>query len=186
MPRSESSLSFNHQSIRDQGVPVLTLKTLRFALCVISLLPTISLANAISEIGPTEYSNKAKELSAACKAKGRPNFTGFCVSREYGVVSYNDPIQTSITVGLEIASFERFYSNCEHSDFASVSNVLAKAKAVLEAQRFFDEMKNQEEALSNYVGRFYFCGDKSKNDMAISKRLQWFEYMIGKYSGERK
>jgi hypothetical protein len=147
-------------------------------------LPTFSLADAILEIDSKEYSNRVNELSAACKEKSMPVFSGFCLSREYGTVAYNNSAQTSISLALEIASFDNFYSNCEHSDFSSVSNLLSKAKNVLEAQKFFEEIKRQKEALSNYVGRFYFCKEKGENNKTILKKIKWFEFVIGKYSGE--
>lgn len=165
--------------------PVPTVKTLRTALCLIALLPTISLANTINKIDLNEYSSGVKVLNAGCKEKGLSGFSGFCLTHEYGAVTYNDPVQTSVTLALEISSFGRFYSTCEHSDSSPVSSLLTKAKAVLQAQRFLDEIKPQDEALSNYVSRFYFCRSKGENDAAISEKVKWFEYMIQKYGSPR-
>lgn len=165
---------------------MLTIKTLRTAALLVAFIPTISSATTIGKIDFKDYSNKVSELNAACKEKSLPSFTGFCLTREYGAVAYNDPTQTSITLGLEIASLERFYRNCEHTDFSSLSGVITKAKSVLEAQKFFDEIKSQEDALNNYLGRFYSCESKSENDATVARRLKWFEYMIQKFSADGK
>jgi hypothetical protein len=162
-----------------------TIKTFRNILCVAVFLPAGPYANTISKVDPKEYIDQAKALSAVCKDRGTSGFSGFCLTHEYGPVSYSDLAQTSITLGLEIASFERFYSACEHATFPA-NDLLVKAKAVLEALKYYDEIKPQEEALSNYVGRFYFCKSKDENDVAASKKLKWFEYMIQKYSAPRK
>lgn len=149
---------------------------------ILLLLPISTFADGIRKVDFAEYSNKVTALSSACGSKGMPSFSGFCLSQEYGKVAYNNPTQTSITLGLEIASFEYFYSSCEHSDTSSASDALVKAKRVLSAEKYFEEIKTQKEALENYVGRFYFCKTKIENDAAILKRLKWFEYMSGRYS----
>ena len=145
-------------------------------------LPIYSFADEIRKIDFAEYRNTVVARNSACGSKGMPSFSGFCLSQEYGKAAFNNPTQTSITVGLEIASFEYFYSNCEHSDFSSVSEALAKTKRLLDAAKYFEEIKVQKEALDNYVGRFYFCRTKSENDATILNRLKWFEYMAGRYS----
>jgi hypothetical protein len=150
---------------------------LRIFLC----LPFCSLANEIRQIGFTEYSNKAIALNSACGSKGMPSFSGFCLSQEYGKVSLDNPTQTSITIGLKIASFEHFYSSCDHSDFSSANDALVKAKNVLDAAKYVQETETQTEALENYVGRFYACKTKVENDATIVKALKWFEYMSGRY-----
>jgi hypothetical protein len=162
------------------------MKTLRTAALLSVFIPAISFATTIGKIDFKDYSNRVSELNAACKEKSLPGFTGFCLTREYGAVAYNDPTQTSITLGLEIASIERFYRDCEHTDSPSLSGVITKAKSVLEAQKFFDEIKLQEDALNNYLGRFYSCGSKSENDATVVKKLKWFEYMIRKFSADGK
>lgn len=149
--------------------------TLGFFLC----LPISSIADEIRKVDFAAYSNKAKELNSTCASKGMAAHTGFCLSQAYGKATV-----TSITVGLEIASFEYFYRNCEHSDFSSANEVLAKTKRVLDAAKYAEEMRVQDEALGNYVGHFYFCKTKNENDAVVSNRLKWFEYMTGKYSGE--
>ncbi len=155
----------------------------RNILCLILFcLPISCLADGIRKVDFAEYSNKVSALSLACSSKGMPNFSGFCLSQEYGKVAYNNPIQTSITLGLEIASFETFYSRCEHSDSPTVSDVLVRSKSVLDAAKYFEEIKPQKEALENYVGRFYFCKTKPENDQSILNKLKWFEYMNGKYT----
>lgn len=152
-------------------------------LCLILLcLPISCLADGIRKVDFAEYSNKVSALNSVCSSNGMPNFSGFCLSKEYGKIAYNNPIQTSITLGLEIASFETFYSSCEHSDSPTVSDVLAKSKSVLDASKYFEEIKPQKEALENYVGRFYFCKSKNENDQTILNKLKWFEYMNGKYA----
>lgn len=149
---------------------------------VLLCLPIYSFASEIRKVDYAEYSNKVAALNSACGSKGMPSFSGFCLSQEYGKVAYNNPAQTSITVGLEIASFEYFYGACEHSDFPSASDALVKIKRVLDASKYFEEMKIQKEALENYVGRFYSCRTKNDNDATILNRLKWFEYMTGRYS----
>lgn len=145
-------------------------------------LPIYSHATEIRKVDFAEYSHKATALNSACGSKGMPSFSGFCLSQEYGKVSLDNPAQTSITIGLEIASFEYFYSRCEHSDFSSASDTLVKAKKVLDATKYFEEIKIQKEALENYVGRFYACKTKIENDATVLNKLKWFEYMSGKYS----
>lgn len=149
-----------------------------FFLC----LPIYSFANEIRRIDAAEYSNNIAALNSACGSKGMASFSGFCLSQEYGKPTYNNPTQTSITVGLEIASFEYFYSACAHSDISSASEALVKIKRVLDAAKYFEEIRIQKEALENYVGRFYFCKTRSENDDTIVNRLKWFEYMTGRYS----
>lgn len=149
---------------------------------ILLCLPISSLADGIRKVDFAEYSNKVTALSSACGSKGISSFSGFCLSQEYGKVAYNNSTQTSITLGLEIASFEYFYSSCEHSDSYSESDALVNIKKVLDAAKYFEEIKNQKEALENYVGRFYFCRTKIENDATILNRLKWFEYMSGRYS----
>jgi hypothetical protein len=149
---------------------------------ILLCLPISCLADGIRKVDFAEYSDKVKTLSSACGSKGMPSFSGFCLSQEYGKVAYDNPIQTSITLGLEIASFEHFYSSCEHSDAPSASDALVKAKKVLDAAKYSEEIKPQKEALENYVSRFYFCKTKTENDATVLNRLKWFEYMSGKYS----
>lgn len=151
---------------------------------ILLLLPISSLADEIRKVDFAEYSNKVTALSSACGSKGMPSFSGFCLSQEYGKVAYNNPTQTSITLGLEIASLEYFYSSCQHSDSSSPRDALVKAKRVLDAAKYFEEIKTQKEALENYVGRFYFCRTKIENDATILNRLKWFEYMSGRYSAD--
>lgn len=147
----------------------------------------ISISAFASEVLKTDfndYSNKVTALNSTCGSKGMFGFSGFCLSKEYGKASPNNPTQTSITLGLEIASFEYFYANCEHSDIPSVIDVLTKSKNVLEAKTFFEEIKPQKEALENYSNRFYSCKTKTKseNDSTILSKQKWFDYMIKKYS----
>jgi hypothetical protein len=164
----------------------LTIKTCCNALCAaVFFIPAVPYAATIGKVDFKEYSDKVKVLNAVCKEQGRSGFSGFCLTRAYGPVTLENTGQTSITLGLEIASFERFYSTCEHS-VVPTSDLLAKAKVVLDAQKYFEEIKPQEEALQNYTGRFYFCASKSENDATLLKRFEWFEYMIQKYSAPGK
>lgn len=145
-------------------------------------LPILSFAGEIRKIDPAEYSKKYAAQNAACASKGLHSYFGFCFSKEYGRVIVDDPTQISITMGIKIASFEHFYSNCEHADSSSVSEVLVKAKRVFDAEKFFEETKAQNEALENHVGRFYYCKAKVENDKAVLDDLKWLEDMIGQYS----
>lgn len=162
----------------DLAAATLSIATFFFFIC----LQVNSFASEIRKIDYAEYSSKVAALNSACGPKGMPSFSGFCLSQEYGKTTDNTPTQTSITVGLEIASFEYFYGACEHSDFPSASEALGKIKRVLDAAKYFEEMKIQKEALENYVGRFYFCRTKSENDATILNKLKWFEYMTRKYT----
>jgi len=156
---------------------------LRNALRLISFcLPVLSFAGEIRKMDPTEYSKKYAVQHAACATKSLHSYFGFCFSQAYGRVVVDDPTQISITMGIAIATFEYFYSNCEHSDSSSASDVLAKAKRVFDAEKFFGETKAQKEALENHAGRFQYCKTKVENDAAISNDLKWFEGMIGRYS----
>lgn len=146
------------------------------------LIPVNALANEIRKIDFPEYLSKVATLNEACISKGMHSFSGFCLSQPYGKTSLSNPTQTSITIGLEIASFEYFYSACEHSDFPLANDALVKIKRVLEATKYLEEMKIQQEALDNYVGSFYSCKTRSENDATILKSLKWFEYMTRQYS----
>lgn len=145
-------------------------------------LPILSFAGEIRKIDPAEYSKKYAVQNAACASKGLHSYFGFCFSQEYGRVIVDDPTQISITLGIKIASFEYFYSSCEHSDSSSESDVLVKAKRVFDAEKFFEETKAQKEALENHVGRFYYCKTKVENDAAVLNDLKWLENMIRRYS----
>jgi hypothetical protein len=167
----------------DRGVRMWKSQISRNALRLISLcLPILSFAGEIRKIDPTEYSKKYAVQNAACASKGLHSYFGFCFSQEYGRVISDDPKQISITMGIKIASFEYFYSNCEHSDSSSASDVLVKAKRVFDAGKFFEETKAQKEELENHAGRFYYCKTKVENDAAVLNDLKWFENMIGRYS----
>lgn len=165
----------------------LTLKTFCNALCAaVFFIPAGSHAATIGKVDFKAYSDKVNILNAVCKEQGKSGFSGFCLTRAYGPTKLEDTGgQTSIGLALEIASLERFYSSCEHS-VVPASDLLAKAKAIFEAQKYFEEIKPQEEALQNYTGQFYFCGGKNENDATISKRLEWLEYMSQKYSAPGK
>lgn len=141
-----------------------------------------SFAQTVEKVDPRAYSQKVSELNEACKAKNLPGWGGFCLTRSYGPVSITDTGQTSIHLGQETASLELIYRSCEHSDFPSINSLLAKTKSLFETQKFFDEIKSQDEALRNYAGRFFSCQSKSENDAAIANRLQYLENMVQKYA----
>ncbi len=165
------------------GTRMLTCETSKSVLCLILLcLPIYSSADEARRIYFAEYKNKITALNSGCDAKGMPSFSGFCLSKEYGKISYSNPTQTSIGLGLEVASFELFYSNCEHSNFSSASDALVKTKKLLDAEKYYEEIKTQKEALENYVSHHYFCKTKVENDATILNRLKWFEYMSAGYS----
>ncbi|ADL56415.1 hypothetical protein Galf_2415 [Gallionella capsiferriformans ES-2] len=105
-----------------------------------------------------------------------PHFNGFCLSKKY-----DDSTERSITVALQVTSFEYYYKKCEHSDFPNVNDLLTRALNIEEAKRFFEEMKPQKEALETSSNYFDYCKSKDENNLAVSNKLKWFEYMINKY-----
>lgn len=149
---------------------------------ILLCLPISCLADGIRKVDFAEYMDKVKALNSTCRSKGMSSFSGFCLSQEFGKDANHNPTQTSITLGLEIASFEHFYSGCEHSNVPSASDVLVRVKKVFEAAKYSEEIRPQKDALENYVGRFYFCKTKLENDATVLNRLKWFEEMSGKYS----
>lgn len=155
----------------------LVIATLCWAFCSLA-----SLAQTVEGVDPRAYGQKVSELNEACKAKNLSGWAGFCYSRAYGPVSLSDTGQTSITLAQETSVLELVYRSCERSDFPSLNSTLAKAKTIFETQKFFDEIKPQDEALRNYAGRFFSCRSKSENDSTIANRLQYLEMMIQRYS----
>lgn len=124
----------------------------------------------------TEYQAGVTRLSAACKAKGEQNFSGFCISK-----NYEERTQRSITVGLMLASFGQFYKVCEHAEFPTLNTLLARAEKIDDAKVFLDEMTPQKEALQNYASQFDYCRTKDENNAQVLKKIQWFEYMVDKF-----
>lgn len=143
-------------------------------------VPINALADAIQKISYAEYNKNIAFLKLACSDKGLPSFSGFCLSQEYGKVSMENPVQTSITIALQAASFEYFNKNCDHSEIASATNTLDKAKKLLETQKYYAEIVTQTEALKNYASQFTFCKAKTENDAKNLNQLKWFEMMIEK------
>lgn len=135
-----------------------------------------------SKLNINDYSGKVAALNSGCTSKGMFGFSGFCLSAEYGKSTFNNPTQTSITLGIEIASLEYFYAKCEHSEFPALGNTLTKSKGVLDAKKFLEEIKPQKEALENYVEHFYSCKTVSENNSTIVNKQKWFDYMIKKFS----
>lgn len=162
----------------------MTLKNILFL--VFYCLSTFSFAVEIQRVDAAAYNGRVNVLNAACLSKGQPSFTGFCLSKEYGPIAPNNPTQVSISLGLEIASFEYYYNSCQHSDFPSEITTLTYARGVFDAALFYAEIESQKDALKNYVGRFYFCKEKGENDVTILNKLKWFKYMVTKYSNDRK
>jgi hypothetical protein len=142
----------------------------------------LSYANQDSHINFNEYSDKVRLLSAACTSKSLGNFSGFCLSEQYGKVGVNNPIQTSISLAVEILAIEQ-YEKCEHSDLPELQSLLNKAEKILGTKKFIEEIRPQKEALNNYVNYFYYCKTKAENDLAMLRKSKWFDYMIQKYSG---
>lgn len=149
--------------------------------CIV-MLWGFSIGSFAEGIGFQEYSSKIQSLNSACQEERMFGFSGFCLSKEYGKPAYENSTQVSIHMGLEMASFEYFLGKCEHSDSVSAMDAIAKAKKVLEAEKFFDEIRPQTEALRNYVGRFYSCKSKIENDAIIANRTEWLDHMSSKYS----
>ena len=145
---------------------MLTCETSKSVLCLILLcLPIYSSADEARRIYFAEYKNKITALNSGCNTtKGCLVFLTYVLSKEYGKISYSNPTQTSIGLGLEVASFELFYGHyCEHSNFSSASDALVKTKKLLDAEKYYEEIKTQKEALENYVSHHYFCKTKVEN-----------------------
>lgn len=149
------------------------MKKLILALCL--SFPIFAYPAEPQRINFNEYNKKIEGLASECTAKSMPNFNGFCLSQKY-----DDPTKTSITVALEVTGFEYYYKKCEHSDFPNVNDLLTRALNIEEAKKFFEEMKAQKEALEIYSNYFYYCKTKDENNLAVSNKLKWFEYMINK------
>lgn len=119
-----------------------------------------------------EYSKKIDALTSMCSAKDMPSFSGFCLSQKY-----EKETTTSITVALQLISYEDFYRKCDHSDFTDRKDLLAQSLKMEDTEKFYQVMQPQQEAVENYSKRFNLCKTKTENDSEISKRLQWFEWM---------
>jgi len=159
----------------------MSIKGILFVFAALNFLCASTSAMSVEPIEFTAYAEKVKLLGETCRSKGMSNFSGFCLSKEYGSVLHNNPTQASINTGLEISSFEYFLSACEHSDIG-VEDAMAKAKSVWGAETFFNETRTQTEALRNYVGRFYFCKSKAENDALILQKVAWFQHMAKEHS----
>jgi len=158
---------------------------LRNALSLLGLLlPIVAFGGEIEKIDSNDYNSNMSALNSTCASKGSFSFSGFCISKDYGRVSPNNPTQASITLGIELATFEFFYSNCKHSGIPSVPETLAKTKNVLDTKLFYDEVKDQNEAVANFAGHFYYCKTQEENDSAILSKQKYFDYMAKKYSTE--
>lgn len=155
------------------------MKKLILALCL--SFPIFAYSDEPRRIDFNEYNKKLKELAFKCTSKSMPNFNGFCLSQKY-----DDSTERSITVALQVTSFEFFYKKCEHSDFPNGNDLLTRALNIEDAKRFFEEMKPQKEALETYSNYFDYCKTKDENNLAVSDKLKWFEYMINKDSNNVK
>jgi hypothetical protein len=151
------------------------MKKLILALCLFFPVFTYSAEPQLITFG--EYTKKIEGLAAECALKNMSQFNGFCLSQKN-----DDHSKTSINVALQVASFELFYKKCEHADYQNVNDILTRALSVEEAKKFFEEIKTQKEALDTYSNYFDYCKIKDENNLAVSKKLKWFEYMINKYS----
>ncbi len=141
------------------------------------LLPIFASSADSQRISFSEYDKKIHSLASDCASKGMPTFSGFCLSQKY-----DNQTTTSITGALQLISYETFYNKCEHSDFTERNDLLTKTLNIEDTKRFYEEMKPQREAVENYSDYFDFCKTKDENDLSISKKLKWFEYMVDKTS----
>ncbi|MEM4989865.1 hypothetical protein V8G57_20930 [Collimonas sp. H4R21] len=153
------------------------MKELIVALCL--FFPIHSYSAEPQSTNFNDYKNITDRLAAECTSKGMQNFSGFCISKKY-----DDQTKTSITIALQLISFEYFNNKCESSDFSDRNGLLAQALKIDEAKLFVDEMKPQKEALEAYSNHFDFCKTKEENSLAVSNKLKWFEYMSNKYSSK--
>ena len=151
------------------------MKKLILALCL--LYPIVSYSAEAQRINFNEYKNKSDSLAVECKSKGMSTFSGFCLSQQY-----DKQTTTSITVALQLISYEKFYSKCEHTDFSNRNELLIQSLNIEAAKMFYEEMKPQKEAIENYSDYFDVCKSKEENSLAVSSKLKWFEYMIDKSS----
>lgn len=155
------------------------------ALCL--FIPTLAFSTESQRINFNEYKKNIDKLNSECALKGMPSFSGFCLSQKYGDrVGYADQTQTSINVASQITSFDHFYNKCEHSDFSNVNDLINSALNIGETRKFAEEMKQQKEALETYSNYFDYCKTKEENNVSVTKKLQWFERMILKYSNITK
>lgn len=139
--------------------------------------PILAYSAEPQRIDFNEYRKKIDGLASECTSKSMPHFNGFCLSQKY-----DDPTKTSITVALQLTTFEFFYKKCEHTDFPNRDDLLNRALSIENTKMFFEEMKSQNEALETYSNHFDYCKTKEENNLTVSNKLKWFEYMINKYS----
>lgn len=151
------------------------MKKLMLALCL--FFPIFAHSAEPRRIDFNEYKKTIDRLASECASKSMSHFNGFCLSQKY-----DDQTQTSINVALQVTSFEHFYKKCEHSDSLNGSDLLTRALNIGSAKKFHEEMKPQNEALETYSNYFDYCKTKDENNLAVSNKLKWFEYMIDKHS----
>lgn len=151
------------------------MKKLILALCL--LFPIFAYSAEPQRINFNEYSKKIDSLASECSSKSMPAFNGFCLSQKY-----DQQTTTSITVALQLISYEYFYKKCEHADFSNRNDLLTQSLNIEDAKKFYEEMKTQKEAIETYSNYFNFCKSKEENDLKVSKQLKWFEYMNDKNS----
>lgn len=140
------------------------------------LVFSVSYAVEHQKISYQEYSKKVEGLAATCTSKGLPQFSGFCLSKKYG-----SDTERSITVALQIADFENFYQSCEHDDFPNARDQLNRALNIEDTKRFYDEIAPQKEAIETYASYSDACKTTSENNVLISKKLKWLDYMASQY-----
>lgn len=153
------------------------MKKFMLALALCLFFPIFAYSAEPQRTNFNEYNKIIKGLASECTSKSMPNFNGFCLSQKY-----DDLTKTSINVALQVTSFEYLYKKCEHSDFPNVNDLLTRAMSIEEAKKFYEEMKPQKEALEAYSNYFDYCKTKDENNLAVSNKLKWFEYMLTKYS----
>lgn len=140
-------------------------------------LPNFASPADSQSINFSEYTKKIRSLASGCASKGMQSFNGFCLSQKY-----DNQTTTSITCALQLIGYESFYNKCEHSDFTNKNELLTKTLNIEETNKFYEEMKSQREAITNFSNHFDFCKSKDENDISISKKLEWFDYMVDKTS----
>jgi len=147
----------------------------RVFLALSLLLPIFANSAASPRIDFNEYKNRLGELAVECAPLGRQAFTGFCLTQKY-----DNQTNTSIAVALQLIGYEDFSDKCDHTDFSSRKDLLTQAMHIEDTKQFYEEMKSQKAAIKNYSDYFNVCKAREENDLSISNKLKWFEYMIDK------
>lgn len=134
-----------------------------------------------AKLDQKEYNSELQKMAAACAARNMPHLNGLCLSQKP-----DGAARTAITVALEMHRFELYLKRCEHSaapDGKALQNQVFK---IADVRMFYEEMALQREALDFYSRNANNCKTNADNDVEVTRRLQWFGYMVGKYSEEAK